>query len=457
MLALSLVFLLAVWSLGFVTLQIMRRSDDVVRQRAEHDLGRALGVLIDGAPGQDFGGLCAELQRRAGVAGLALTSRDGSRRQCGSIDATATVTTLESGARLSVRLPVTRDPTRAALVNLLLFYLAFTGLAVLLLAYVLLTYLIVRPIDRLTRSVEGLAAGAEHVSVKEQGSAEATRLARTFNEMAAELRVKQAQLLRRLAELEKTTGDLRAKEQQLIHGEKLASVGRLAAGVAHEIGNPLAAILGLLELLREGELSPAQTKEFLERVQRETERINGIIRDLLDFARRDVDVLAVPEASELREVIDDAVKLLKPQKASKSIDIAVSIDESTAPVLGPRHRLTQVILNLLLNALDALDGEGRIEVQARPLPDGSGVLVSVADDGPGIASDMLDRLFEPFTTSKPAGTGTGLGLAVTHAIVDGLGGSITAYNRREGGACFEVRLRLAGRAAASPLSGTLQA
>jgi signal transduction histidine kinase len=331
--------------------------------------------------------------------------------------------------------------------------MAITGLAVLLLAYVLLTYLIVRPIGRLTRSVESLASGNEHVSVLEQGSAEAMRLARSFNDMAFQLRVKHEQLTSRLEELERTTQVLRSKEQQLIHGEKLASVGRLAAGIAHEIGNPLAAILGLLELLRGGDLNPVQSREFLERVQRETERIHRIIRDLLDFARQSPQPDSAFETSDLRVVIDDAVNLVKPQKESKDIAISVSIDPHTTEVLGPRHRLTQIVLNLLLNAVDALEGKGRIDVRAEPSQGGAAVSLFVMDSGPGIADEMKDKLFDPFTTTKPAGKGTGLGLAVTHAIVQGLGGSISVHNRDEGGACFEVRLR-AQRAAATSASGT---
>ena len=443
-LALSLVFLLAVWSLGFVTLQITRRSSEVAHARSERSLARALAPMFDRAafgPGE-FGALCRSLQLQGGVAGLRLRASDGRTEQCGKIASErATRVALSGGAELQLALTPARDSTAASYVNLLLFYMAITGLSVLLLAYVLLTYLIVRPIDRLTRSVESLTSGAEHVSVKEQGSAEAARLGRAYNLMASELRAKHLQLVHRLAELERTTLDLRNKEQQLIHGEKLASVGRLAAGVAHEIGNPLAAILGLLELLREGDLSPAQSREFLQRVQRETERIHGIIRDLLDFARRDVDASDGYETTDLREVIDDAVNLVKPQKESKDIAIEVEIDPRIAQVVGPRHRLTQIVLNLLLNALDALEGKGRIEVRAQPSTDGAGVSLLVMDSGPGIAPAMRDKLFDPFTTTKPAGKGTGLGLAVTHAIVEALGGRIDARNRAQGGACFEVQLR----------------
>lgn len=444
-LALSLVFLLAVWSLGFVTLQITRRSGEVASRRSERSLASALAPLLErdsNTSQAELETLCESLREHGGLAGMRILRADGRVQLCGVLPSGPTSElALPQGGHLQLALTPTRDSTGAAYVNLLLFYMAITGLSVLGLAYVLLTYLIVRPISRLTRSVESLASGVEHVSVKEQGSAEATRLARAFNDMALQLRAKHDQLTSRLAELESTTQDLRNKEQQLIHGEKLASVGRLAAGVAHEIGNPLAAILGLLELLRAGDLSAAQSSEFLVRIQRETERIHLIIRDLLDFARLSPQPDQGFETSDLRQVIDDAVNLVKPQKDSKDIAIRVEVDPRTSAVLGPRHRLTQIVLNLLLNAVDALEGKGRIEVRAEPSQDGAGVSLLVMDSGPGIADEMKDKLFDPFTTTKPAGKGTGLGLAVTHAIVQGLGGSIAVHNRPQGGACFEVRLR----------------
>lgn len=455
-LALSLVFLLAVWALGFVTLQITNRSGEVARDRTERTLARTLAPMLEHeslASDAAFQAFCGTLLTGSHVAGLRVVRATGAVQQCGTtLPKSAIEITLAHGGQLQLALVPARDPTSAAFVNLLLFYLAITGLAVLLLAYVLLTYLIVRPIGRLTRSVESLASGAEHVSVKEQGSAEATRLARSFNDMALQLRAKHDQLKSRLAELERTTQDLRSKEKQLIHGEKLASVGRLAAGVAHEIGNPLAAILGLIELMREGDLTAAQSSEFLSRVQRETERIHRIIRDLLDYARQSPETEHAFETSDLRHVIDDAVNLVKPQKESKDVAIVVDVDPAAAHVLGPRHRLTQIVLNLLLNAVDALEGKGRIEVRA--VPSGETVSLFVMDTGPGISDEMKDKLFDPFTTTKPAGKGTGLGLAVTHAIVQGLGGSIAVQNREEGGACFEVRLLPPPAQAAKRASGT---
>ena len=247
--------------------------------------------------------------------------------------------------------------------------------------------------------------------------------------------------MQRLRELEQRTEELKATQAQLIHGEKLASVGRLAAGVAHEIGNPLAAILGLVELLRGGGLSVEQSGEFLARMQSETERIHRIIRDLLDFARRDPDGESEGASAELSAVVAEAVALLRPQKLSKQVVIEVEIPEGVGRVRGAPSRLTQVVVNLLLNALDALEGRGEVRISARR--QGDRCVLAVEDDGPGIAPEIADLLFEPFTTTKPVGQGTGLGLAVSLALVESMGGTIRAASRAPQGARFEVVLRVA--------------
>lgn len=334
------------------------------------------------------------------------------------------------------------------LTNLLLFYVALTGLAVLLLAYVALTRLIVRPMETLTQSSERLAGGAGDVRVDEEGAAEVHRLAVAFNVMATQLRKERRALEERLRELEEASAELRRTQQELVHGEKLASVGRLAAGVAHEIGNPLAAILGLLELIQEGDLSEAEQTEFLARIQRETQRINGIIRDLLAFARSD-EVEQPGQSADPRRAIEDAVNLIRPQKGSRGVTIDVQVAAEVGRVALAEPRLAQVLLNLLLNALDALDGEGTVQVHAEPLGD-ERVRLSVRDDGPGIDPAIMDRLFEPFATTKVVGKGTGLGLAVCHSLVESAGGTIRATNAPGGGALFELDLPRAPRLSSRP-------
>jgi len=337
--------------------------------------------------------------------------------------------------------PVVKEVTTPPVARLLLFYVTLTGAAVLLLTYLALTYLIVRPLGGLTVSAARLAEGAPHVRVAERGALEVRSLARAFNEMATQLRVERGALEQRLMELEEATGELKFTQRQLVHGEKLASVGRLAAGVAHEIGNPLSAVLGFVELLQSDDLTDAERTEFLARIHKETNRIHHIIRDLLDFARQGGEAERTDVTTDVRAALDDAVNLLRPQKELRSVEIVIDAPATLPIVVGAQHRLTQVMLNLLLNSADAMQGRGRIRIDIRIVPDTDQVEVVITDTGPGLAPEIMDRLFEPFATTKPVGAGTGLGLAVSHTLIEGMGGTISAENADGGGACFTIRLR----------------
>lgn len=338
------------------------------------------------------------------------------------------------------------DGASGALVRLVVLYAGVTSLAMLVLCYVLLTRLIVRPVEDLTRAAERLARGRTEVRSPVRGAAEVQALALAFNAMADDLRSERASLEARLRDLEATTRELRAAQDSLVRSEKLASVGRLAAGVAHEIGNPLSGILGLVELLREGGLEPAEQAEFLRRIQHETERIHRIIRELLDYSRRGPEEGAETASSDLAEVIAGAVHLVAPQKDLRRVTIEQRLPEGTIAVRGDGDALTQLVLNLLLNAADAIEGEGTITIAVElEGEEGAGgepgrARLTVDDTGAGIAPEVRDRLFEPFVTTKPSGTGTGLGLAVCWTIVERVGGTIAAEDAPSGGARFVVRL-----------------
>ncbi len=443
-LALSVVFLLSFALLGTATLRLTQVAGEAERSRAARITTDILAAVL--AEAEDEGARDTALEAmvaRTHVVAARLKQADGVVLSRGTAPSGGGVhTELEGGAELTLWLEPRPARTHLPLGNLLLFYVGMTGLAVLMLAYFALTHLIVRPLDQLTRSSEALAAGHQDVRAPEQGAAEAARLAAAFNDMASQLRAERLALEHRLDELESTTGELRTTQQQLIHGEKLASVGRLAAGVAHEIGNPLAAILGLVELLRGGDLDPDESHEFLERIHSETERIHHIIGDLLAFARRDPEGDTAEQTADLARVVEDAVNLVRPQKESKGVEIDVAMPERLGRVVGPQHRLTQVVLNLVLNAVDAVDGAGKVRIAVEGLDDAHCTL-RVDDDGPGIDPEVVDHIFEPFMTTKPAGKGTGLGLAVSHALIEAMGGTISARNLERGGARFEITLKRA--------------
>ncbi len=439
MIALIIAFGAAFVLLSVVTARL-DESENVEEQRHRaNGLAQALAASEESSKDGLSLGSVDQMIAEGLIDGLEVQTKDGQvqryGRTVGNPDAVANT---PGGDDLRVWVPIGARGD-AARRSLFVFYLGLTALVVLLLSYVLLTYFIVRPIDGMRRASERVASGNFRTSVPVRGAAEVARLASAFNEMASQLRADRTALQERLEELERTTAELTSAQEQLVRSARLAAVGRLSAGVAHEIGNPLAAIRGMLDLVQAGDLDRAEEKEFVSRIQRETERIHRTIRDLLDFSRHDPEQPGRIESSaSLLEVVDDTVKLVDRQSRFRDIALELAVDESLPRVRGDHERLRQLLLNLLFNAADALPQGGKIEVSATRAS--ATVQLVVSDNGPGIDDEILDQVFDPFVTTKPAGQGTGLGLAVCHTIVDRLGGSIRAENRAGGGASVEVSL-----------------
>lgn len=324
----------------------------------------------------------------------------------------------------------------------IVLYLGLTMLAILVLLYVGLTRWIVRPLEQIRLAAERISRGRLHVEVTPSGAAETWDLGVSFQRMTRDLRREQKSLEEKIEELSETTEALRETQAQVERAAHLASVGRLAAGVAHEVGNPLAAIAGLVELAKDDELPEEKRTEFLSRVEKETERIGRIIGDLLRFARPGDEQRS---RVTLGDVVADAVALMTPIQDTAHIRIEQRVEQD-AVALGSHDELVQVLLNLLLNATDAIresNGEGTIVIEVEKRAKGSQsaqVALVVSDDGPGIDDSVVETIFEPFVTTKSSGKGTGLGLAVCIATIERLGGEITASNGQGGGARFEVCL-----------------
>jgi len=231
-------------------------------------------------------------------------------------------------------------------------------------------------------------------------------------------------------------------ERAAAHSDRLASLGQLAAGVAHEINTPLANVMLVAESLRRRAADP-WTRGRAETITSQVDVAARIVRGLLDFARR-----SEPQATrlDLTDVAREAVRFLR-GKQSANVEVEERYPAEPLTILGDRGQLMQVLTNLLLNAYDALEGsaEGRIVVEARRFE--RDTEVEVRDSGPGIPLEALPHVFEPFFTTKPEGRGTGLGLAICHGIVQAHGGTIVARNIRGGGASLVVRLPLAPPAA----------
>jgi two-component system NtrC family sensor kinase len=267
---------------------------------------------------------------------------------------------------------------------------------------------VARPVARLMEGAARLARGDLDTRIPEGAPDEFGRLAAQFNRM---------------------TEALRAHQEQLVQHEKLAGIGRLAAGVAHEINNPLGVILGYVRLLQrkaEGSLA-----EDLKVVEEEAVRCQEIVEGLLDLARPG---RVAVERVALREVCDEVVARLKEAARLGSVEVRV---EGDVPAWAHPQRVRQVLFNLVKNAAEAAGSGGRVEVRIEGRTDG-GASVAVSDSGPGVKPEDRPRLFEPFFTTKASGTG--LGLAVSQAIAHAQGGRIEADTGPLGGARFTLHL-----------------
>jgi signal transduction histidine kinase len=315
------------------------------------------------------------------------------------------------------------------------------GVGLLLAIYVALTFLIVRPLDELGRAARRVTQGTRPLEVPRLPARELASLGRSLEVMTERLLAEEQALKTRITEVHETNERLKHAQERLLRSERLASVGRLAAGLAHELGNPISAMLGLEELLIQGGLTPTEERDFVQRIHRETERVHRILRDLLDFARPSTTSSQneSEEPGDVLKAIEETLALVRPQKAFRELRVTTALPPVLPLVTLARPKLVQVLLNLLLNAADALPRTGEVRIVAE-VSTPTEIALAVEDDGPGVTSAIREHLFEPFVTTKDIGKGTGLGLAVCRGLIEGAGGSIALDERYERGARFIVKL-----------------
>jgi signal transduction histidine kinase len=289
-----------------------------------------------------------------------------------------------------------------------------------------------RPLRRVEQTVEQMGRLDLELPVDSQVGPLLSRLDGALHRMASALREEKQVGARQLAELRATNDRLGRLQAELIASERLATVGKLAAGVAHEIGNPLSGILGYLSLARARAVDP-ETKDYLARIDTEVQRIDEIVRGLLDLGRTPK---GTPAPVDVEQIAKTCAGLLGagPELAQVSLELDFEPGTLARAEAGP---LSQVFLNLLLNAAQALEGRsGRIQIRGRT--SGEEVRVEVEDSGPGISPAVMPRLFEPFFTTKFDRSGTGLGLAISYHLVTQMGGQLSAANAPGGGALFTL-------------------
>ena len=367
----------------------------------------------------------------------------------------------------------------------ILLYILFDVFVIIVVGSFLLSRIIVRPLKKLVQMSEKIADGNLETLGGPSGGDEVGKLFFSFNHMAARLREDRKKMEEYIRTLETVNRELRRAQDEVLRSEKLASIGRLAAGVAHEVGNPTGAILGYVDLLAHGGLAKDEEKEILERTGKEAERIRRIVRELLDFSRPSP---GENQTVDVAEVIRNTLSLLSHQKKVwKQIEVVADFQENLPKWRGDSHQLQQVLINLLLNAADAMTGApaggrdrpkrlrvaaGEIGFEAlgelnavlprrrrgdvpdldyTPLRSGggkpplkgeisSGVRIEVEDTGPGMSAAVQGKIFDPFFTTKPPGEGTGLGLAICLRIVESYGGRLEVRSEEGKGTLFTILL-----------------
>jgi len=309
------------------------------------------------------------------------------------------------------------------------------------------------PLRDLETGAKRLSSGNLEQMIPVRSEDEFGRLASSFNAMTVALRNSQVELREwghtLEQKVEKRTQELRIAEAETARTEKLASVGLLAAGIAHELNNPLTGVLTFTSLLRKKMPDGSADAEDLDLVIRETKRCAAIIRRLLDFARE-----KTPEKkfTDLNQVIEDTARIIERPASFRDVDIALDLDRNLPPVWIDADLIKQVIMNILVNAQHAIEHEGSIIVRSRRSPEAKipeqekepvpMVEISIVDTGCGIPEKNLKRIFDPFFTSKEVGKGTGLGLSVSHGIVRAHGGMIEVDSAVGRGSTFRIYLPL---------------
>jgi two-component system NtrC family sensor kinase len=330
-------------------------------------------------------------------------------------------------------------------VKITLCYLLVNVLLFSSLIFFRISNLFFRPLDSLVQKAETYRPD-EQFNLVSDSESPFRKLSTRLNTLFERIERDNSTLRQNVRELEEVNAELKEKNDLVVRSEKLATAGRLSAGLAHEIGNPLAIILGYVELLGRVDLTDAEKKQFSERAQLELDRIQRLIKQLLDFAGP---MRSVPETVSVNALINDVIGFVSMEKSFVQCSITTTFFAEGDAIVADRDALRQVLINCLFNAVDATaarnDTERQIVITTSneksstmtPL-----LVISVQDNGTGIAEEQLEYVFDPFFTTKEVGRGTGLGLFVCHTLMERLAGTITLCNCAPSGVEVKIALPL---------------
>ncbi len=307
--------------------------------------------------------------------------------------------------------------------------------------------LTVRPVEQLIRLADSYEErGLPFFS--HQSGGEYRQLHTSLHQMLERIDKDKRKLHQTIQSLEQANKQILATRQEMIQAEKLSSIGRLASGLAHEIGNPISIVQGYIELLK-GSCSEAEKKDFISRCEGELARVSTLLRELLDYARPET---VSRTALSVHHILDTVIDLLQPQPMMAGIDLICSFEASDDIIEGSKEQLQQIFINILINAADAIQSllqadktlQGRICVTTSVIPKNSTtfLLVQITDNGIGVPQEELHHIFDPFYTTKEPGKGTGLGLSVSFSHVESMGGEMHMTNNAECGVTFSLSLPL---------------
>jgi two-component system NtrC family sensor kinase len=311
---------------------------------------------------------------------------------------------------------------------------------------------VAKPIRKLIRATHAISDMKLDKPIRIQSSEELDDLAQSFDLMRQRLKgamEENAEFTHQLEDkVRERTSQLEAAHQKLIQSDRLASLGQLAASVAHEINNPISGVLNLSKLmqriLQDDGIPPGRVEEFrryLSQVSAETARVGRIVSDLLAFSRR-----SRPQrsAADVNEIVRTTVSLVSHKLQLAGVEVELQLAAALPRIRCDESQIQQVVMNLVLNAAESIRGGGRVTIVSREAGDRTGVVLEVRDTGAGIPPELLGRIFDPFFTTKEEGKGVGLGLAVVYGIVQAHGGEIEVESRVGEGSTFRVTLPLSG-------------
>lgn len=303
----------------------------------------------------------------------------------------------------------------------------------------------VRPVEDLVRLADSYEDdGLPFLSLGRKS--EYSSLSGSLNQMLQRIEQDKQQLQHTIASLEAANNELITTRREVIQAEKLSSLGRMAGGLAHEIGNPIGIVQGYLGLLKDGLAEDDERGEFIQRSEQEMQRISILLRQLLDLSRPPT-LTSGPIS--LHEVVEDLVSLLQPQPLMADVRTRCQFNADNDTVYASRDQLQQVLLNCLINAADAINSkesfsEGLIDISVYTIEDRGlqCIMVEIADNGIGVKQEELTSVFDPFYSTKEPGKGTGLGLSVSITLVESLGGTMGLAVNEKGGVTVTIALPL---------------